>query len=188
MVIDEHIEQQHVEQPSDRLWCYLMSLRGELYAIPDETHTVLLPHISHLPPVTPLPLGLVPSYVLGLANINQRGEVVIDLAAFLCLSGEQGAEEQRRLLVIGEMATHPLFAQPAQEPYRLAFVVDNGYELIQLETLGHSSEARSFVRELITTPRGQATLLDMEAICRAVLNDLGAERPWNAVMRSVVEE
>lgn len=182
MVIDEHVQQQHVEQAADRLWCYLVDLRGNLYAIPDEPRTVLLPHISHLPPVTPLPLGLVPSYVLGLANINQRGDVVIDLAAFLSLSGDPVAEEQRRLLVIGEKTAHPLFAQPGREPYRLAFVVDGGYELIQVETSGQGAEGQSFVRELITTPRGQATLLEMEAICRAVLHELGAERPWNAVV------
>jgi chemotaxis signal transduction protein len=182
MVIDEHLEQQHVEQPADSLWCYLAGLRGCLYAIPDEQRTVLLPHISHLPPVTPLPLGLVPSYVLGLANINQRGDVVIDLAAFLGLPGEQVAEEQRRMLVIGETTAHPLFAQPAQEPYRLAFVVDSGYELIQVESSGQGAEGSSFVRELVTTPRGQAALLEMESICRAVLHELGAERPWNAVV------
>jgi chemotaxis signal transduction protein len=182
MVIDEHLEQQHAEQPADRLWCYLVGLRGGLYAIPDEPRTVLLPHISHLLSVTPLPLGLVPSYVLGLANINQRGDVVIDLAAFLGLTGEQVAEEQRRLLVVGEMTAHPMFAQPTQEPYRLAFVVDSGYELIQVESSGQSADGRSFVRELITTPRGQAALLEMEAICRAILHELGAERPWNAVV------
>src|SRR5579885_3315469 len=30
----------------DALWCYLVSLGGGLYALPDDDHTVLLPFIS----------------------------------------------------------------------------------------------------------------------------------------------
>lgn len=164
-----------------RQWCYLVSLRGGLYAIPDETRAVLLPHIGRLPHVTPLPLGLVPSYVLGLVNVNQRGEVLIDLAAYLNLPGEPAPAEQRCLLVIGESVVSSLRDVPLHDPYRLAFAVDAGYELGEIDCSGRGGEAPGpYVRELVQTRRGQAALLDMEAICAAIIGEFGSERPWNA--------
>ena len=64
MVVDEQVDKRHDEEEgTERLWCYLVVLRGRLCAIPDEEHTVLMPHINRLAAVTPLPLGLVPPYV-----------------------------------------------------------------------------------------------------------------------------
>src|ERR1017187_9183589 len=81
-------------------WCYLVSLGGNLYALPDNGRTVLLPFISSVPQVTPLPKGLVPPYVLGLINVAQRGEVLIDLPRLLDLrvgpASPSVAESQRR--------------------------------------------------------------------------------------------
>jgi chemotaxis signal transduction protein len=162
-----------------RVWAYLVALRGKLYAVPDDERAVLMPHIGRLPAITPLPSGLVPAHVLGLANVGQRGEVVIDLAAFLGLGGEPAPPEQRCLLVMGESA--PATAQPAarHDPYRLGFAVDMGLGLIQIDRAS-GAEPGSFARELVSTDHGQAVLLDMEAICGAVVLGLGAERRWNA--------
>jgi chemotaxis signal transduction protein len=175
----QHVTHEHGHQETRRLWCYLVALRGELYAVPDEACAVLMPHISRLPHVTPLPLGLVPPYVLGLVNVNQRGEVLVDLAAYLGLPGEAAPAEQRCMLVIGERG--PRRDTSLQDPYRLAFAVDAGYELAEVESGSQRSDAAgTFVRDLAQTRRGQAALLDMEAICRAIVGELGAERPWNA--------
>lgn len=180
MVVDERDMQLHEGQETRQLWCYVVSLRDQLYAIPDETGAVLMPHIGRLPAITPLPLGLVPPHVLGLANVSQRGEVVIDLAAFLGIPGEPASPEQRCLLVIGESMVEPLNGTARRDPYRLGFAVDAGHELAQLESGNKgSSGSGMYVRELITARQGQATLLDMEAICTAVAAELGAERPWN---------
>lgn len=174
----QHVTHEHGHQETRRLWCYLVALRGDLYAVPDEACAVLLPHISRLPHVTPLPHGLVRPYVLGLVNVNQRGEVLIDLAAYLGLPGEPAPAEQRCMLVIGERSPHR--DSSLQDLYRLAFALDAGYELAEVETASRSSDAAgTFVRDLVQTRRGQAALLDMEAICRAIVGELGAERPWN---------
>ncbi len=163
------------ESPDGRLWCYLARLRGDLYAIPDEESAVLMPYINHLGGVTPLPLGLAPPYVMGLVGVNGYGEVLVDLAAYVGLPGEPPAEG-RRLLVIGERAS------AAPMPYRLAFAVDAGYGLAHLDVGDappHSASGGA-VRALIPTERGEAALLEMEAVCRAIIAELGAERPWNA--------
>lgn len=179
MVVDDRPVPESTDHASPNLWCYVVSLRGGLYAVPDEKAAVLMPHISRLPAVTPLPLGLVRPYVLGLVNVSQRGEVVIDLAAFLGLPGSPGAAEDRCLLVIGESIVDPASGAAHPDSYRLAFAVDAGYELTQLHSQGHGA-AGTYVRELVDTRRGQAALLDMEAICRVIVGELGAERPWGA--------
>ncbi len=179
MVVHDRSAPEPTAHASPNLWCYVVSLRGGLYAVPDKREAVLLPHISRLPAVTPLPLGLVRPYVLGLVNVSQRGEVVIDLAAFLGLPGEPAPAEERCLLVIGEGSVDPATGAARSDPYRLAFAVDAGYELAQLHSQGHGA-AGTYVRELVDTRRGQATLLDMEAICRVIVGELGAERPWGA--------
>lgn len=183
MVVDEYIEQQREseEQQAGRLWYYLVSLRGQLYAVPDEAGAVLMPHIGRLPVVTPLPRGLVRPYVLGLVNVSQRGEVAIDLAAFLGIAGEAAPDEQRCLLVIGESGADGDDGAAHRDPYRLAFAVDAGYELTELEDAEQvQGIAGAFVRALVNTRRGQASLLDMETICASIIGELGAERPWNA--------
>jgi len=159
-------------------WCYLVSLSGSLYALPDNDRTVLLPFISSIPQVTPLPSGLVPPYILGLINVAQRGELLIDLPRMLGLRNgplPPGAAEGRRVLVVGE-ATPPEMAE-----YRLAFAVDFGYELLQAArpapVANHALGA--FVTAMVDTPHGDAARLDLEAICNAVLGDLGADRQWN---------
>ena len=164
-------------------WCYLVSLGGSLFAVPDNTRTVLLPYISDIPTITPLPKGLVPAYVLGLINVAQRGELLIDLPRLLGLrAGPVGpaVAESRRVLVIGE--TTP----PEVGEYRLAFAVDYGYELFQADRAmpctSHSLGA--FVTATVETPHGEAAKLDMEEVCNAVLKDMGAERFWNEPARA----
>jgi chemotaxis signal transduction protein len=166
------------EITQEPLWCYLVSLGGQLYALLDNDHTVLLPFISEVPHVTPLPQGLVPPYVLGLINVAQRGELLVDLPRLLGLRNGPLAPsmaEGRRIVVIGEVSP------PEVYEYRLAFAVDFGYELMEvtqrIPTRDHPLDA--FVHELVDTPRGEAALLDMEAVCNALLGDLGAERVWN---------
>src|SRR5689334_18889570 len=75
MVVDEQAPPLPETAQSARLWCYLVSLCGQLYAVPDEPGAVLMPHIGRLPAITPLPLGLVPPYVHGLVNVSQHGEL-----------------------------------------------------------------------------------------------------------------
>ncbi len=166
------------------LWCYLVSLGGHLFALPDDDRTVVLPFISDVPQVTPLPLGLVPPYVLGLINVAQRGEVLIDLPRFLGLRTGPLAPslaEGRRVVVIGE--ANP----PEIDEFRLAFAVDYGYELLhvseRLPATGHPLSA--YVHDLLETPRGEAALLDIEAVCNALLHDLGSERLWNEAATDV---
>lgn len=159
-------------------WCYLVSLGGSLFAVPDNTRTVLLPYISGVPMITPLPKGLVPAYVLGLINVAQRGELLIDLPRLLGLrSGPVGPSvaESRRVLVAGEAVP------PEVGEYRLAFAVDYGYELFQAAqtTPSTSHPLGSFVTAIVETPHGEASKLDMEEVCNAVLKDMGAERLWN---------
>jgi chemotaxis signal transduction protein len=173
---DTAIREAEIAQES--LWCYVVSLGGQLYALPDDDRTVLLPFIGEVPQVTPLPQGLVPSYVLGLINVAQRGELLVDLPRLLGLrSGPLAPSmtEGRRIVVIGEV--HP----PEIDEYRLAFAVDYGYELLEVTqrvpTRDHPLGA--FVHEIVDTTRGEAALLDMEAVCNALLGDLGAERLWN---------
>jgi chemotaxis signal transduction protein len=162
------------------LWCYLVLLGGQLFALPDDDRTVLLPFIGPLPQVTPLPLGLVPPYVIGLVNVAQRAELLIDLARLLGLRDAPlaaTAAEGRRVVVVGE--TTP----PENEEYRLAFAVDQGFELVEI-THGMPVDDHAlgeFVREMVSTPRGEAALLNMEAVCNQGLRDFGAERTWNEV-------
>lgn len=179
MVVDEQAPPLPEMQQSGRLWCYLVSLRGQLFAVPDEPGAVLMPHIGRLPAITPLPLGLVRPYVLGLVNVSQRGELLVDLAAFLGLAGDPPPAEQRCILLIGESAG-AADDGTGEEPYRLAFAVDAGHELAELDSAGRGAATGGFVRELVQTRRGQATLLNMHAICATIVGELGAERPWNA--------
>jgi chemotaxis signal transduction protein len=163
---------------NEGLWCYLIALAGRLYALPDDNRTVLLPFITGVPVVTPLPAGLVPQYVMGLINVAQRGELIVDLARFLDLRDgppPPNIAESQRIVVLGE--TNP----PENDEYRLAFAIDYGYELLQTPTLAEGGEQVSdpYVRALIETPRGEAALLDMESLCNTVLREMGAERPWN---------
>jgi chemotaxis signal transduction protein len=159
-------------------WCYLASLGGSLFALPDDNRTVLLPFISGFPQVTPLPKGLVPPYVLGLINVAQRGELLIDLPRLLGLrSGPfaSSASENRRVVVVGE-ATPPDAGE-----YRLAFAIDYGYELFQIDNSAPAIQHQlgAFVSSIIDTPHGDAALLDMEEVCNTVLKALGAERLFN---------
>src|SRR5260370_39795521 len=104
MIAEEPVNRVEPSAP-DTLWCYLVSLGGSLFALPDDNRTVLLPFISGFPQVTPLPKGLVPPYVLGLINVAQRGELLIDLPRLLGLrSGPvaSSASENRRVVVVGE--------------------------------------------------------------------------------------
>ncbi|MGH2386562.1 MAG: chemotaxis protein CheW [Chloroflexota bacterium] len=162
----------------DGRWCYLVSLAGRLYALPDDSRTVLLPFITGMPVVTPLPAGLVPPYVLGLINVAQRGELVVDLCRLLDLrSGPPSPAivESQRVVVVGEASP------PETDEYRLAFAIDYGYELLQNPALaeGGNEVNDPYVRALIETPRGTAALLDLETLCNAVLREMGAERQWN---------
>lgn len=162
----------------DGLWCYLVSLGGRLYALPDDDHTELLPFITGVPTVTPLPAGLVPPYVMGLINVAQRGEMVVDLPRMLHLRDgplSATAAESQRVVVVGE--TTP----PETDEYRLAFAIDYGYELIQAPIMIEDGDQpdEPYRRATIETPRGEATMLDLEAICNAILQDMGAERRWN---------
>jgi chemotaxis signal transduction protein len=163
-------------------WCYLVSLGGSLFAVPDNNRTVLLPYISGVPAITPLPKGLVPAYVLGLINVAQRGELLVDLPRLLGLRGGPvglAVAESRRVLVVGE-ATPPEVGE-----YRLAFAVDYGYELFQVDraTPRTNHALGAFVTSVVETPHGEAAKLDMEEVCNAVLKDMGAERLWNEPAR-----
>lgn len=187
MVADEQIAQRRSDRPevsgastTRQVWCYLVSLRGALYALPDEPGAPLLPHINRLGHVTPLPVGLAPPYVLGLVNMGQQGELMVDLGAYLGLPGERGDDDLRRQLLVGEQPP-----RGSHDAYRLAFVVDTGYELTPLacadEDGGHG--AGNYVRELIDTPRGTAAVLDMAAICADIVRALGTERAWSAPVK-----
>jgi chemotaxis signal transduction protein len=174
---------QHAEQRDDtsagvrgEIWCYLAGLEGRVYAIPDDDRTVLLPYISTVPPITSLPRTLVPAYVLGLMNVAQRGEVVVDLARLLGLrTGASAANtEGRRVVVVGEAPA------PGNGAYRFAFVVDQGFELASVRRAEQDETSpRAYQRAVVSTPRGLAVLLDMEAVCNTILRDLGAGRGWN---------
>src|SRR5471030_871767 len=105
MVVEEIENRAEEIATGDTIWCYLVSLGGSLFALPDDESTVLLPFISSIPQVTPLPKGLVPPYVMGLINVAQRGEMLIDLPRMLGLRGGPAAAsmtESRRVVVIGE--------------------------------------------------------------------------------------
>ncbi len=161
----------------DDPWCYLVGLEGRVYAIPDDDRTVLLPFISAVPPITALPRALVPAYVLGLINVAQRGEVVVDLARLLGLRTDPppaNKADNRRVIVVGEAQP------PSSGAYRFAFVVDQGFELASVSlTQSDETGLDAYHRATVTTPHGPASLLDMEAICNTILHDLGAGRPWN---------
>lgn len=177
MIAEDRSVQDDTEAPA-AFWCYISSISGRMVALPDDEHTVLLPYIGPVPQVTPLPLGLVPPYVLGLINVAQRGELLIDLPRMLGLREgplAPSASEGRRVVVIGEGTP------PETEEYRLAFAIDYGYELVEVQ---HGIPVDDhplgvYVNEVIDTPRGEAALLNLEAICNTVLHDLGAERKWN---------
>ena len=170
------VREQLAAPPS--VWCYLAEIGGYLLALPDDDRTVLLPYIGAIPQIAALPLALTPPYLLGLVNIAQRAEVLIDLAR---LFGQRDASlaqnqlEGRRMVVYGEGIAS------TQLPHRLAFAVDVGYELAQGTaqpgTVNHP--LGTYVRQLISTKRGTAALLNMEIVCNRVLHDLGAPRLWN---------
>jgi chemotaxis signal transduction protein len=167
-----------VEIASENPWCYLVSLGGSLFALPDDDRTVLLPFISSIPRVTPLPKGLIPPYVLGLINVAQRGELLVDLARMLGLRSGPAAPslaESQRVVVIGEAAP------PEAGEYRLAFAVDYGYELFQMSqsTPTTTHPLGAYVGMMLETPHGEAALLDLEAVCNAVLREMDADRLWN---------
>jgi|GEM_PF-1478707 len=171
---------------SEALWCYLVSLGGRLCAVPDDDRTVLLPFISTVPQVTPLPVALVPAYVIGLINIAQRGELLVDLPRLLGMRDGPLApslSEGRRVVVIGEGTP------PETEGHRIAFAVDFGYELVEVVRSGtrRSHPLGVFVREVLSTPRGEAALLDMEVVCNAVLHDMQAARFWNEIQEGPEE-
>ena len=167
-----------VEEEAEPLWCYLVSLHDHLAALPDDDHVVLLPYIGEPPRATPLPLGVVPPYILGLINVAQRGELLVDLPLLLRLRDTPlapGETEGRRIVVYGEALP------PERDDYRLAFAVDRGYELLDVTISGTSRSYpfADYVRAMVETPRGEAALLDMEAVCNVVLRDMGADRLWN---------
>ena len=139
-----------------------------------------MPHINRLAEVTPLPLGLVPPYVLGLINVAQNGEVVVDLGAYLGYAGAQAPHEQRRLLVIGERGADYRRGRGAEESYRLAFAVDGGHELMTVRLESGLATGSGFVRCTADTRYGPAAVLDMAAICADIVRTLGAERAWSA--------
>lgn len=176
MIAEERTGQ--AEQTAPIVWCYLVSLGGQLFGVPDDDRTVILPYISAVPQVTPLPTGLAPAYVLGLINVAQRGELLLDLPRLMRLrDGPLPASlvESRRVVVIGEAV------KDALDGYRLAFAVDYGYELTEA-TRVHSSHVHArgaYVQDLLDTPRGEAALLNMEVICNTVLQDMDATRFWN---------
>ena len=181
MVADEQVDRRYDdEEEPERLWLYLVVLRGRLCAIPDEEDTVLMPHINRLAAVTPLPLGLVPHYILGLINVGQNGEVVVDLGAYLGFVGEQPPHEQRRLLVIGERGADHRRGRGVEESYRLAFAVDGGHELTTVRPEIGPVAGEGFVRGTVDTRYGPASVLDMAAICADIVRALGAERAWSA--------
>ena len=160
------------------VWCYLAEVGGYMLALPDDERTVLLPYISSISQVTALPATLTPSYVLGLVNVSQRAELLIDLARLLGLRDTPlppEHEEGRRMVVYGEGSP------PAQDPHRLAFALDTGYELAEGTPHGEPSghPLGVFVQRLLLTPRGIAALIEMEMVCNKVLHDLAAPRLWN---------
>jgi chemotaxis signal transduction protein len=159
-----------------------VGLEGRLYALPDDDRTVLLPFISAVPVITALPRALVPAYVLGLMNVAQRGEVVVDLARLLDLRAAPPTmhnAESRRVVVVGEAQP------PGTGAYRFAFVVDQGFELAQISSPAQPTPAmQAYARAMVATPRGPAVLLDMEAVCNTILRDFGANRAWNEPMPS----
>lgn len=159
------------------MWCYLAEVGGHLLALPDDDRTVLLPYISAVPQVTALPSQLTPPYLLGLVNIAQRGELLVDLAGILALQRPSPLEraEARRMVVYTEGPGC------VREPYRLALAVDAGYELAEATVLAGPAvhPLGSFVRQLLVTQRGTAALIEMEMVCNKVLHDLGASRLWN---------
>lgn len=180
-MIAEEPASRAVEVASESPWCYLVSLGGSLFALPDDDRTVLLPFISGIPQVTPLPRGLVPPYVLGLINVAQRAELLVDLPRMLRLRNGPAAPsmaESQRVVVIGETN------RPDVGEYRLAFAVDYGYELFQVgqrtPTTNHPLGA--YVSTMLETPHGEAALLELEAVCNAVLREMGADRLWNEVL------
>jgi chemotaxis signal transduction protein len=160
------------------IWCYVVSLGGRLFALPDDTDTVILPFISAVPPITSLPAGLAPSYILGLINVAQRGELLIDLPRLLGLRDgplPPSMSEGRRVIVVGE--GHP----PESDAYRLAFAVDYGYELLEgvPQDLPEQHPLGIYVLDILTTSRGDAALLDLKRVCNKVLQDMEATRLWN---------
>ncbi|HVA89901.1 MAG TPA: chemotaxis protein CheW [Chloroflexota bacterium] len=183
-MVAEESRIREAEAPREGLWCYLVSLGGRMFALPDDDRTVLLPFITGMPTATPLPVGLAPPYVMGLINVSQRGEMLVDLPRLLDLRDGPlgpGAAESQRVVVVGE--TMP----PETDEYRLAFAIDYGYELLQAPVFAEVGAAitEPYIQALIETPRGEAALLDLEAICNTVLHDLGAERRWNQPSESL---
>lgn len=174
-------KEQHTREGSgapSSVWCYLAEVGGYLLALPDDERTVLLPYINSITQVTALPATLVPPYVLGLVNVSQRAELLIDLARLLGLRDAAlppEREEGRRMVVYGEGVS------ATQDPHRLAFALDTGYELTEgtphAESSGHLLGI--FVQRLLTTSRGTAALIEMEMVCNKVLHDLAAARLWN---------
>jgi hypothetical protein len=163
---------------ADSVWCYVVSLAGQLFALPDDANTIILPFISTVPPTTPLPAGLAPSYAMGLINVAQHGELLIDLPRLLDLRDAPlppSMAEGRRVVVVGE--GNP----PAVDAYRLAFAVDYGYELLEgiRQGLPAPHPLGPYVRDLLSTSRGDAALLDLELLCNRVLQDMEATRLWN---------
>ena len=177
MIVEERSDQGTHAAPAP-VWCYVVSLAGQLFALPDDARTVILPFISAVPPVTPLPAGLAPPYIMGLINVAQRGELLIDLPRLLDLRDGPlplSMAESRRVVVVGEGIP------PESDAYRLAFAVDYGYEL--LEGTPRDTAVRhplgDDVRTILSTARGEAALLDLERICNRVLREMDATRLWN---------
>lgn len=166
---------------SSSLWCYLVELRGQPYAVPDEVDAVLLPLISRLPPIAATPRRLLPPYILGLVGVHGSTDVVVDLGAVLGLPAATAESKQRRLIVIGESSTVPVHA--AHAPYRLSFAVDDGFGLIAIDSsaLNLDSSASSHLdRGTVVTALGLTTVLMMRNVCARIMADLGSERSWGS--------
>jgi chemotaxis signal transduction protein len=146
---------------------YLIELAGELYALP-RSADINLSWVQR--PQEPTYLPTLPAWCLGLISERNIPVLLIDLRAVLGLSPRTGQESSDQ--------TRHVFVERAGDT--LGLLVDRTRRFRRLPRQPVTA-AGEFISGMVHAEEGLIRILDLEAIWRFILLELGAPTPREAV-------